>query len=511
MPIAETTSRQSKMIVASVMLGLFLGGMEATVVATALPTIVAKLSGLQLYSWPMAIYILASAATGPLFGKLSDLYGRKNLYLFSLFLFLLGSALCGFSQNMIQLVFFRALQGLGAGGVLPLAIIIAGDMFPFEKRAKVQPLFTMVWGLASLVGPPLGAWLASVDWRLVFFVNIPFGILSGILLSTFLHETRPNRSTAKIDYLGAVLLTVGILGFELALPGSNGFPVSPWQYAAGGLSLSLLAVFVLLERTAPEPILPLPLLRERMISSASLCQFFTGMALFGSLSFLPLYVQTVMGLGIHGTGKVLTWFLLSWVFFSFLSSRIMLKIGYRFLVTTGSMLLFLGFLILTRFMGESGAAEMNLAVTLLGAGMGWIMAPLIVAVQSSTPKKYLGIATSSQVLFRTVGASVGVSIMGSIMVSRMQQSLHALLANSKDSSLRESLVSLFNKPNQVMDPLLRGQLPQPLLTAVKSTMAFSLHGVFTAALVAAFFVVAAGFMVPGGKAEKHFYQEPAQE
>lgn len=497
--ITSLSPKQSRMVLASVMLGLFLGAMEATVVATALPTIVSKLSGLHLYSWPMAIYILAAAVSGPIFGKLSDLYGQKFLYLFSLTIFLIGSALCGFSQTMMQLVIFRAIQGLGAGGVLPLAIIIAGHMFPFEKRAKVQPVFSMVWGLASLIGPPLGSWLTLHDWRLVFFINIPFGILSGFLVLFFLHESKEEHVDKSIDYIGAILLAAGILVFELALPEEGGSLVHSWKFSGIAFSLILFTLLIFWERKAKNPILPLELLPHRMFSSATICQFFAGVALFGSLSFIPLYVQAVMGLGVAGAGKVLTFFLLIWVFFSALSARLMLRVGYRFLVLSGGVMLVLGFAVMSTLTANPSRFTLNLGLFLLGAGMGWIMAPLIVAVQSSIPKKFLGMATSSQVLFRTAGASIGVSVMGAVMTYRMHQSAIA------SSSAR--VLELFHDPNKILDPALRVQLPPDVLQSVSQSMAFSLHGVFIAAFVAAIFLAIAAYFVPGGKAEKHFHKE----
>lgn len=509
MRIAELTPKQSRMVVVGVMLGLFLGAVEATVVATALPTIVANLHGLALYSWPMAIYILAAAVTGPLFGKTSDLYGRKKLFLFSLAVFLAASVLSGFANSMVQLVVFRALQGLGAGGVLPLSIIIAGEMFPLEKRAKVQPLFSAMWGIASLVGPPLGMLLTAYSWRLVFFVNIPFGIISGWLVMKYLIETPEKTPDIKIDYVGGVLLTLGLLAFEIALPEEGGVAISPGRLALLGGSLLVLLFFVLNERKAREPMLPLQLLRYRIFSSASVCQFLIGMALFGSLAFLPLYTETVLGTGIKGAGEVLTLLLFFWVLFSAMAARLMLRVGYRFLVVTGTLLVTAGFALLVNISKSGAGAEMSWAVILMGSGMGWIMAPLIVAVQSGVPRKNLGIATSALVLFRTAGASLGVSLMGSVMLVRMKQMLAAILPTLSDPAVRQKVTTLFTDPAQVMDPLLRTQLPAQTLAAAKSIMTFSLHGVFVAALVAAALSIPAGFFVPGGRAEKHVYREGA--
>lgn len=505
--IADLSPKQTRMVVLSVMLGLFLGAMEATVVATALPTIVSSLGGLNLYSWPMAIYILTSAASGPLFGKMSDLYGRRSLYLVSLAIFLMGSALSGLAKTMPQLIWFRGLQGLGAGGVLPLSIIIAGDMFPLHKRVKVQPLFSMVWGIASLVGPPLGMWLTTFSWRLVFFVNIPFGILSAILLLISLEEIPDKNRKISIDYLGGALLMAALLAFEIGLPqtgSASAFPL--WRGLLLPAGFALIIFFIRHELSAEEPILPMGLMKYRIYSSASVCQFFSGMALFGSISFIPLFVQAVMGQGLHGTGRTLSFLLLSWVFFSFLASRLMLRLGYRLLVIPGAFLLSLGFLSLIRVSEAPSSGLLHLAVILLGAGMGWIMAPLIVAVQSGVPRKDLGSATSSQVLFRTTGATLGVSLMGSVMTFSMHRSLQSI-SPMTNQVLKTKLSALFMHPDQVLDPILRLRLSPEILTAAKSTMATSLHAVFMIALGSALLCFLAGFFVPAGKAEKHLHRE----
>jgi EmrB/QacA subfamily drug resistance transporter len=508
--IAELSKTRSRWVVVGVMLGLFLGAMEATVVATALPTIVAELHGLSLYSWPMAVYILAAAVSGPLFGKISDLYGRKRLYLGTLFLFLAGSVLSGFSHTMLQLVVFRAIQGLGAGGVLPLSIIIAGEMFPLEKRAKVQPLFSAMWGIASLVGPPLGMLLTSYSWRLVFFVNVPFGLISAWLIFEHLIEISDDQKEVKIDYIGGLLLTLGLLAFEIALPEEGGILFNVWHTALLTASLIFFSVFLLHEKKAEKPILPLQLFQFRIFSSASICQFLSGMALFGSLAFIPLYVEIVMGRGIQGAGEVLTFLLFFWVLFSGLASRLMLKIGYRILVVAGNFLVCIGFFLLSILSKNASLWQIHLAVALMGSGMGWVMAPLIVAVQSGVPRKNLGIATSALVLFRTAGASIGVSVMGSVMLVRMKNTLYSLLPTLSSSALKDKLQDIFRNPQAVMNPLLRTQLPPELLHDVRSIMAYALHGVFQAALFASLLAFFAGFLVPKGKAQEHVYREEAE-
>ncbi len=506
MKIAPLSSAQSRKVLTGVLLGLFLGAMEATVVATALPTIVGELHGLAFYSWPMAVYILTAGVTGPLFGKISDLYGRKNLYLICLSVFLAGSILSGFSRSMIQLIVFRALQGIGAGGVLPLSIIVAGEMFPLEKRAKVQPLFSAMWGIAGLIGPPLGMLLTEYSWRLVFFVNIPFGLVSGWLIFKNLLEiedpeklARKASSGSSIDYAGAFYLMLGLLGFEIALPEQGGFHLTMWRLSLLGFALILLVLFVVHERQSSEPILPFPLFQYRLFSSAVLCQFFSGFAFFGSLAFFPLYVEAVMGKGIEGAGIVLTILLFFWVLFSGMASRLILKIGYRPIVISGTTLVVSGFLLLFFMDKISGTWPLYVGVVILGSGMGWVTSPLMIAVQTSVPKTNLGSATSALTLFRMIGSSVGVSLMGSVMFIQIEEGLKG----------KAKLFSLFRNPEKLLDPALRLQIPASALQSAGKTMALALHDVFMIALIGSFFSFFAGFLVPGGKAEKHVYQEPS--
>ena len=493
------------MVLTGVLLGLFLGAVEATVVATALPTIVGDLHGLVFYSWPMAIYILTAGVTGPLFGKISDLYGRKKLYLFSLILFLAGSGLAGFSTSMLQLIVYRAIQGIGAGGVLPLSIIVAGEMFPLEKRAKIQPLFSAMWGIAGLIGPPLGMLLTEYSWRLVFFVNIPFGVISGWLVFKNLLEAEDSEKRARrassgflIDYIGGGLLILGLLGFEIALPEEGNLHLSAWRLMVFGSALIFLFIFLLHEKNTAEPILPFSLFQFRIFSSAAACQFFSGFAFFGSLAFFPLYVETVMGKGIEGAGVVLTILLFFWVLFSGVASRLILKIGYRPVVISGTTLVLLGFSLLMFMDKISGFWPLYLGVIILGSGMGWVTSPLMIAVQTSVPKTNLGSATSALTLFRMIGSSLGVSLMGSVMFFQIEEGLRE----------KTNLFNLFQNAKKLLDPI-KFHISLTTLQSARGAMTLALHDVFMIAFAGSIFSFVSAFWVPGGKAEKHVYQEKA--
>ena len=305
------SSKRTTVVIIGIMLSLFMSAIEATVVATAMPTIVSQLGGLAAYSWVFSAYMLTSTTTVPLYGKLSDLYGRRPLFFIAMTLFLIGSILCGMSQNMGQLIAFRALQGLGAGGLIPLAFIIIGDILPFAQRARMQGLFSGVWGVASIAGPLLGGFLVDqLSWRWVFYVNIIPGLLAIALVGIALRDPvrAPGAAKPSVDYGGAILLTAGVVAlllglFELGTP-------TGWTLLA--LALILFAVLFWVERRAVDPILPLPLFRDRLFAVAIAQGVLSGWAMFGSTNFVPLFGQGVLGLSATAAGTALTPMMLSW-------------------------------------------------------------------------------------------------------------------------------------------------------------------------------------------------------
>jgi EmrB/QacA subfamily drug resistance transporter len=283
-PVPLTPSQQ-KTVTLGVMLGLFLGALESTVVGTAMPTVIASLGGLHIYSWVFSAYILTSTVTVPLWGRLSDLYGRKRFILLGIAIFLIGSALSGAATSMGQLVLFRALQGLGAGALLPLGMTIIGEIYSLEKRARMQGLFSGVWGLASIIGPLIGGFITDhLSWRWVFYINIPFGIAAALLIGLALVEPRDHRKSVSIDYAGAITLTL-LVTLLLVTLGQQDWG-TPLKLGLLGVCALLVLVFLAVERRASEPIVPLSLFRHRIFSVSSANGFFVGMAMFGSLSFI---------------------------------------------------------------------------------------------------------------------------------------------------------------------------------------------------------------------------------
>jgi EmrB/QacA subfamily drug resistance transporter len=413
-PAAISRGRR-RAITAGLLLGMSLGALEATVVGTAMPTVIATLGGLSHYSWVFSAYLLTSTASVPIWGRLADLYGRRRMYLTGIAVFLVGSVMSGAASSMVVLIVARALQGLGAGAIIPLSMTIVGEMYTLAERARTQALFSGVWGVASVLGPLVGGYVTDVlSWRWVFYLNLPFGLLAAVVLVLAYPPTRRAEAVA-VDWLGAALLFLGISTLLLALGGDLG--VSAWWFAAA--SAMLLIAFVAAEQHAQYPILPLDLLRTPLIARTILVVFLVGMALFGAIAFIPLFVQVVMGSTATEAGQVLTPLFLGWVIMSIVSARLTAKVGYRPLAAGGSALMTVGFVALSLVHADSSRNSVLMAGLLIGSGMGLSMLSLLLAVQHGVARSHLGIATSLNQFSRSVGAAVGVAAMGALMTREL--------------------------------------------------------------------------------------------
>jgi EmrB/QacA subfamily drug resistance transporter len=406
---APILGKRRQAITAGLLLGMSLGALEATVVGTAMPTIVATLGGLAHYSWVFSAYLLTSTASVPIWGRLSDLYGRRRMYLLAVGAFLLGSVACGASTTMLQLIAARAVQGLGAGGIIPLTMTIIGELYSLTERPRTQALFSGVWGTASILGPLVGGYITdALSWRWVFYVNIPFGLLCVAVIASAYPPSR-GTSPVKVDWLGAGLLFSCVSALLIALGAET--HVLTWAVTA----LALFVAFVLVERRQSEPILPVDLLTHRVISRTLTVVFLVGVALFGAIAFVPLFVQGVMGGTATQAGQVLTPLFLGWVTMSVIGAKITVRIGYRLVAIAGSVLMTTGFIGLTRLDVNSGKLLLLGSCSVLGAGMGCQMLSLLLAVQHGVERSRLGIATSLNQFARSIGAAIGVAAMGAIM------------------------------------------------------------------------------------------------
>lgn len=455
------------LVTAGIMLSLFLASMESTVVATAMPTIVGQLGGLEHYSWVFSAFMLASTAAVPLYGKLSDLYGRRRLYVSAMALFLIGSIWCGLANSMTSLIFARALQGVGAGGIMPLAFILIGEMFTLEQRARMQGLFSGVWGVSSIVGPLLGGFIVDqLSWHWIFYINIVPGLLAGALVALAWRDQHGHgQERPAIDYAGAALLTAGVVMLLLGLMGTG---TSRLVLIAGAVILFIALMWV--ERRAADPVLPVSLFGDRLFATATSHGVLTGWALFGSISFIPLFVQSVLGTSATQAGITLTPLLMGWVLASIIGTRLILIVGYRRLGLIGTAAFTVGAFLMSQAGMNTSQPSLMAYVTLMGIGMGLSVPAFLIAVQSSVTRRQLGTATSTLQFSRSMGGTLGVSVMGAALSAR-------LASNLAEARLDPDMV------RQLLDPLPGAEVV--IATGARAAMADAIHLVFVIAFAAA--------------------------
>ena len=433
-------------ITAGLLLGMSLGALEATVVSTAMPTVIATLGGLAHYSWVFSAYLLTSTASVPIWGRLSDLYGHRRMYLMGIAVFVAGSALSGAASSMTQLIVFRAIQGLGAGAVIPLSLTIVGELYSLDERARVQALFSGVWGVASIAGPVVGGYITdALSWRWVFYLNLPFGLFAAAVLA--LAYPAPKRlARVRVDWLGATLLFAGVTTLLIAL--SNMSSIGLWL----AVTVVLLVALVSVERRVKEPILPLDLFRNPVITRTLLVVFLVGGSMLGAIAFIPLFVQGVMSGTATAAGQALTPLFLGWVTTSVLSARLLIHVGYRPTTAAGSTLLVVGYTMLSRVTVQTTRVTMFTALVVLGCGLGLSLLSLLLAVQHGIERSRLGLATSLNQFARSVGSAVGVAVMGGLLAQGLAGGIssNALMARQGgfarlDDATRERLAGALRR------------------------------------------------------------------
>jgi EmrB/QacA subfamily drug resistance transporter len=498
-PHVTLSISRRRAVTAGVMLGMFLAALEATVVGTAMPTIITKLGGLGHYSWVFSAYLLTSTVTVPVWGRLSDLYGRRPLYLAGVIFFLLGSALSGASQSITQLIVFRAIQGFGAGALIPLSMTINGDIYTLAERARMQGLFSGVWGLASILGPLAGGFITdNLSWRWVFYINIPFGLAAAVVVGLALAE--PKRAERPIiDYGGAAWLTLAVTLLLLVLVESGDPRVwaNPLMYVlvAGSIIFSIL--FVRTERRAPEPIVPFSLFRNRVVAVGSITAFLVGASMFGAISFIPLFIQGTLGGTATEAGVMLTPFLLGWVITAVLGGRLIFLIGYRPTILAGLIILTISFAFLTTFGKTTPRWWLVATMATMGAGMGLVMFALLITMQNSVDRSRLGIATSLNQFSRSIGQMVGVAIMGTVMTISLASHISDI---QRETGISEEEVSAaVHNSSALVDPIghaeMKAERPA-LLQAMESALGGALRTVFMVGTGFAALALLSGFWLP---------------
>jgi EmrB/QacA subfamily drug resistance transporter len=457
------THRQIMVILGGLMLGMLLAALDQTIVATALPTIVGDLGGLNHLSWVVTAYLVASTVTTPLYGKISDLYGRKKVFQFAIVVFLIGSALAGLSQNMMELIAFRGIQGVGAGGLMTLAMTIIGDVVPPRERGRYQGYMGAVFALSSVIGPLLGGFFVDqLSWRWVFYVNIPVGAVALVVTSAVL-DLPHRRVSHSIDYVGTALLVGGVGSVLLAVTwgGTQYAWGSPTIIGLAVVGAVLLTTFVAVERRAAEPVLPPYLFRNRVFTVATATMFIVGLAMFGGIIYLPLFLQVVTGRSATNAGLLLLPLILGIMFTAITSGRIISRTGrYKIFPVTGMLVMALGMYLLSTMGPTTTTLDASAFMAVLGLGLGMVMQVLILAVQNAVDQRDLGTATGAATFLRSMGGSFGVALFGAVLSNRLATNLADLLPGGSlppgisPDTLKGSPAAILSLPDAVRGPVI---------------------------------------------------------
>ena len=477
------STQRTILITAGLMLSLFLASMESTVVSTGMPTIVSQLGGLESYSWVFTAFMLASTTTVPLYGKLSDLFGRRPVFVAAMAIFLIGSALCGLAATMPQLIAFRTIQGIGAGGLLPLVFIIIGDLFSLEQRARLQGLFSGVWGISSIAGPLLGGFIVDqASWQWIFWINIIPGLAAtAIVWFAWIDRARAHDAPPRsIDYAGALLLTAGAVALLMSLTDLG----ASWALPTLAGALALFGALVWVEHRASDPVLPIGLFRDRMFLVACGHGILAGCAVFGGATFVPLYVQGVLGTSATGAGAALMPMLLSWVFSSILGTRLLLRLGYHTIALAGMVALVIGAFPLMFLDTQTNRLLLMTSLGLMGFGMGFSIPAFLIAVQSTVERSKLGTATSTLQFSRSIGGAFGIGIMGAILSAIVVTNL---VAAGLDAST--SLNSLIDSPGS----------DSAVQATLRAALSAGIRGVFIVGFIASVLGLLVTLLAPRGQ------------
>ncbi|HEX5598669.1 MAG TPA: MDR family MFS transporter [Micromonosporaceae bacterium] len=476
--------RQILLLMGGLMTGMLLAALDQTIVGTALPTIVGELGGINTYSWVVTGYLLASTASTPLYGKISDLHGRRPVFLFAIVTFLVGSLLAGLSQNMLQLIVTRGIQGLGAGGLMTLAFTIISDVVSPRERGRYQGLFGAVFGVSSVAGPLLGGYFAEHNWRWIFYINLPLGLLAIVVCYHVMRLVPFQRRPHSVDWIGAALLVAGVSCLLLAL--SWGGTEYDWGSSTivglfvAGAVLSLL--FLAQEARVAEPILPLGLFRRPTFALANTAGFVLGLVMFGSIVFIPLYLQIVRGASPTRSGLLMLPMMAGVIVTSVWSGRAMSRRGrYKWFPVAGSLVLVVGMLLFTRLRVDTSLWVAFSYMVVIGVGLGLCMQSLILAVQNAVVVRDLGAATSAVTFFRSLGGSFGVAILGAVLSSRLTSGLAERLPPAIAQLPPQQAAAVnaaggtkisINEPARIL------ALPEPVRRAIQESFVDSLHRVF---------------------------------
>jgi len=503
------TRSGSNLLVIGLFLGVFFSSLDQTIVGTAMPRIIGDLGGLSIMTWVTTAYMLSSTTVVPISGKLADLYGRRIMYVAGIIIFMLGSALCGISSNMTQLIVFRGLQGIGGGIMMPLTMTIVSDIFPPEERGKWQGLLGAIFAISSVVGPAIGGWIVDYSsWHWVFYVNLPVGILTTVAIYFGLRHDRRLEERGGIDYAGAATLVVATVCLLLGLNiGGIYYPWLSWQISVLLGTAGLAGIlFVLIEKKAAEPILSLSLFQNRTFTIANAISFLYGIGQFGSIIFLPLFLQGVAGFSATASGNAMIPMMLALVVTSVIGGRFVTKVSFRSMIMTGMSLIAFGLYLLSTMTVAATPVTVIYYIIFLGFGLGLISPTITIAVQSAFPAEQRGVATSSTQFSRSIGSTIGMTILGVVFnyssIKNMEREFFPKIKGLSELQTGP-LAALFAKAhsdphglfNILLNPeavaMIPADLQQIILPPLKNALADSLHSVFLVAML----IVIAGIFV----------------
>ena len=501
-------------------LGMFFSSLDQTVVGTAMPRIIGELGGLDILTWVTTAYMLSSTTVVPIAGKMADLYGRRILYVSGIFLFMLGSALCGTSESMTQLILYRGLQGLGGGIMMPMAMTIVGDIFPPEKRGKWQGVMGALFGLSSIIGPSIGGWIVDYSsWRWVFYINLPFGILAAITIFIGLQGEKRLKDKVVIDYWGVATLVVGVVSLLLGLSiGGKDFPWNSWQII-GLLNTALvfLLAFVFIEKRAQEPILSLDLFKNRVFAVTNMVGFLMGLGMFGAIMFLPLFLQGVIGVSATTSGNTMIPMMFAMMTTSIIGGQLITRIQFRTQLAAGMTIMAVGFYLLSKMTVHTTQLGAIVNIVVLGIGMGLVMPTLTIAVQQAFPPEQRGVATSATQFFRSIGGTMGMTVLGVVMnhrsIALLQQKFFPVaqsIPGLQTGRLAGMMAKAKADPQGLFNALLSPdalknippQLQHILLPPLKAAMADSLQLVFLVAMCVVVAGIIASLLLGEARVEK---------
>ncbi|MCY8426772.1 multidrug efflux MFS transporter MdtP [Bacillus vallismortis] len=494
--------KQSKrtLLITGLVIAMFFSALDGTIVGTAMPKIVGDLGGLSMMTWLTTAYLLTSTTVVPIAGKLADLLGRRIVYVSGLIIFMAASALCGMANNMTELIIFRGLQGIGGGIMMPMAMIVIGDLFTGKQRAKFQGVFGAIYGLASVIGPQIGGWIVdSLNWKWVFYINLPVGIIAVIFIARGL-QGRQQTGPINFDIAGIFTMIVGVVSLLLALSfGGKDYAWGSWQIL-GLFALALIGIvsFIIVESKAKEPILPMYLFKNRTFTFLNLIGFFMSIGMFGAITFVPFFMQGIVGVSASESGTIMTPMMISMIITSIIGGQLVYKIGIKPQIITGMLIMAGGFLLLTTLDLDTSKLVATSYMAIIGLGMGLVMPILTLALQESFSKEELGVVTSSSQFFRSIGGTFGITMLGAVMNARSGNLLTDKLVPYLDSlpaqasSFADQLKSMINTNPQgllqsLFSPDALKQIPAAfsshIMPILKTSLMDSLHSVFYTGLI----------------------------